>query len=683
MEIIENSKVYIMCPDSVYSGGPTLLHQLGARLQADGIDVAMYYYPVSEADRVHTGYRHYGLPVASCIEDNPENVLIIPETLIFFMPRNLRMQRVLWWLSVDNWWKMLSDCVRQYDEKSNSFAVKPLPFLGVLESADFTHWVQSEYARQFLLVNGVLEEKITVVGDYLDEVFLTRNRQLVKEGRQNIVAFNPRKGWAFTRKLMEQSLDLDWRPVENMTPMQVEEFLHSAKVYVDFGNHPGKDRIPREAVMAGCCLLTGKRGAAANDVDIPIPSDLKFDDTEKNIPVIVAKIRGLLANYEQEVARLYAYRQQIQQEPEVFAQQVRNALGYETRDNEPAELILTHLAGGGTEVFLQDYLQQKSGKKIVMRPNQVPQGRGDWEKWLKVHNVKHIMVNHLMGFPLYETLAILPTLEVSYSFYLHDYLCICPNWSLDCRAAYCESYDKHDYCHYIFKVRKLINFNLADYRHRFKEFLLGASEIIAPTHYTAGIVNSLYPEVVITVKPHRLRDNIKRTFSLSFPQEEKLTLTFLGNFFAQKGARYIIALNSWLKRRCLPIRLVVMGEDIGDVDGDREGIIFSGRYERGMIPDLLAKYRTAVVVIPSAFPETYCYTASEAILAGYPILTMNLGAQALRVQQADCGWIIDRETPDRGQLSLQRLVRHFLTAQGRREIMAKAANTQNFHNGME
>lgn len=683
MELTESSKVYIMCHGGVYSGGPTLLHQLGARLQADGIDAAMYYYPVSKPDKVHDGYKHYGLPVADSIEDSEKNVLIVPETLVFFVPRNLHIQRILWWLSVDNWWSMLRQCVEQYESSSNAFAVKPLPFLGALEPSGFTHWVQSEYARQFLLVNGVPTENIMEVGDYIDDVFLQRNRELQKTGRQNIVAFNPRKGWEFTRKLMEKSLDLAWRPVENMTAEQVEEFLHTAKVYVDFGNHPGKDRIPREAVMAGCCLLTSRRGAAANAVDIPIPDDLKYDDTEENIPVIVAKIRELLADYEQETERLSGYRQKIMQEQELFARQVRMALGYEKK-TEKTELILSHVAGGGTEIFLQDYLRQDSElKRLVMRPEQAPQDKQAWEKLLRDYRVARITVNHLLGFPLYDTLTILPQLSVPYDYYLHDYFCMCPNWSLDCKGAYCDDYRSHPYCRYIFQRRNLPGLDLADYRRRFREFLRGAERVIAPTGYAAGIVSSMYPETAITVQPHRLPADGGRTFQRQFAQQAELTLTFLGNFYAQKGARYIVKLNEWLRRRQLPVRLVVMGENVEEIEGNREGILFSGRYEREKGPELLARYQTAVVLIPSAFPETYCYTASEAILAGYPVLTMNLGAQALRVQKADCGWVLNRDVPDRGQLALQRLVRYLLTPQGRQEILTKAENTRNFHNGME
>lgn len=683
MNLTEHSKVYILCPANVYTGGPTLLHQLGAQLQADGVETYMYYWPVGAEEKIHPEYKKYALPLADHIEDRSENVLIIPETLCGFVPRGMKIQRVLWWLSVDNWWRVARDFLTYYEERGDAFTATPLPNVWAIGDAGLIHWVQSEYANRFLALNGVPLKKIFPVGDYLDEVFLERNKIVQKEKRQDIVAFNPKKGWEFTRKLIEHSMDIAWRPVQDMTPGQVEEFLHTAKVYVDFGNHPGKDRIPREAVMAGCCLITGRRGAAANEVDIPIEEDLKFEDTEENIPRIVAKIRELLANYEQEADRYAGYRQKIMQEPAAFRRQVRAAMGLET-SREETELILSHELGGGTKVFLQEYLQQdQMVKKLVLRPSLAPKSLSAWQDFVREHHITHIVVNHLLGFSLYEIMATIEQLAIPYTFYVHDYLCICPNWSLDCRAVYCQNYRVQGYCQSIFQELGVGNLDLEEYRQRFGQFLQGAAMVIAPTTYTAQIVNSLYPHVQITVQPHKLQRSIARTFQPQFTAQPQLTLTFLGNLCAQKGARYIFQLNSWIKRRNLPVRLVVIGEDINDVDGDREGIVFTGKYEYDKVSELLAQQQTAAVLIPSAFPETYCYTASESILAGYPVITMNLGAQALRVQSADCGWVLDRDTPDRGQLALQHLIRHLLTPAGRQDILQKAANTKNFRNGME
>ena len=92
--------------------------------------------------------------------------------------------------------------------------------------------------------------------------------------------YNPKKGIEFTRQLIEAAPDLNWVPLENMSNEEVRGKLKTSKVYIDFGDHPGKDRFPREAAISGCCVITGKRGSAAYD-DVPIPED--FDGYRSTI----------------------------------------------------------------------------------------------------------------------------------------------------------------------------------------------------------------------------------------------------------------------------------------------------------------------------------------------------------------------------------------------------------------
>lgn len=59
--------------------------------------------------------------------------------------------------------------------------------------------------------------------------------------------------------------------------------LLKAKVYIDFGPHPGMDRLPREAALCGCCVITNRQGAAAFHKDVPIPPQFKIDVRENDI----------------------------------------------------------------------------------------------------------------------------------------------------------------------------------------------------------------------------------------------------------------------------------------------------------------------------------------------------------------------------------------------------------------
>ena len=102
--------------------------------------------------------------------------------------------------------------------------------------------------------------------------------------------------------------------------------MAKSKIYIDFGNHPGKDRIPREASASHCVVVTGKRGSAANQIDVPIPDDFKFDDSigndEKIIPQIVEKLRSILKNFRAEHDRQNSYRDEIYSQPDKAFQDV-------------------------------------------------------------------------------------------------------------------------------------------------------------------------------------------------------------------------------------------------------------------------------------------------------------------------------------------------------------------------
>lgn len=112
----------------------------------------------------------------------------------------------------------------------------------------------------------------------------------------------------FTKKLINSAPDLTWIPIENLTTEGVKNLLCESMVYIDFGNHPGKDRFPREAAICGCCIITGKRGSAKYFEDIPISDYYKFDEDESLIPQIIDKIRFCLTNFEEESLNFKEYK---------------------------------------------------------------------------------------------------------------------------------------------------------------------------------------------------------------------------------------------------------------------------------------------------------------------------------------------------------------------------------------
>jgi len=190
-----------------------------------------------------------------------------------------------------------------------------------VRQADF-HLAQSYYATKHLKKKGIPEDRIFYLSDYLNENFLKIKTDLSK--KEDLVAYNPKKGFSFTKKIINHAPEIKFIPIINMTRQQVIKTLQKVKIYVDFGNHPGKDRLPREAAILGCCVITGKRGAAKYFEDVPISEEYKFEDKEENIPLIVEKIKDCFENYEIHYKNFENYRKIIKSEPEKFIKDLKN-----------------------------------------------------------------------------------------------------------------------------------------------------------------------------------------------------------------------------------------------------------------------------------------------------------------------------------------------------------------------
>jgi len=352
--VYKDTKIYVVAPANAATGGPELLHQLVYHLRNDlNLNAFMYYLPDNHPNPVHPEYKMYNNPYVREVEDNKNNIIIVPEIAggIEILPKFSNIRKAIWWLSVDNFY--LSPIFtskenfffrRTINKISNIILNKPLFDIEELALKKINQFnlckfnklkyvnfylVQSYYAMHHLENNGIPKEKIFYLSDYLNESFLKIYTNLLK--KENIVAYNPKKGLNFTKKIMRRAPEIKFVPLVNMTRQQVVETLQRAKVYIDFGNHPGKDRMPREAAILGCCVITGKRGSAAFFKDVPISEEYKFEDKEENIPKIIEKIKDCFENFEERYKDFDYYRQVIKKEPEKFLKDLRKIF---TQNNE-------------------------------------------------------------------------------------------------------------------------------------------------------------------------------------------------------------------------------------------------------------------------------------------------------------------------------------------------------------
>lgn len=305
-------RYFIAAPGGLASGGPELLHQLCHELTKLGYDAAMLYYYMQEeqGEPVHPNYRmyHNRYVLDTDTVDCEDACLIVPEPVsLMILDQMCHCKKVIWWLSVDFFYEhnTIQDGMR-------------------LKKMEIVHLVQSRYAQSILEhIFGVPGGRIRYLSDYLRPEFLEEVKEQKRETKkQDIVVYNPKKGFDITQQLI-QSSTLSFVPIIHMTPAQVGETLRQAKVYIDFGSHPGKERIPREAAVSGCCVITGNRGSAAYPEDLPIPASYKFKDPASQAKEVIRLIEDIFQNYEKYDQDFEEYRSIIYAEKEKFEEDTR------------------------------------------------------------------------------------------------------------------------------------------------------------------------------------------------------------------------------------------------------------------------------------------------------------------------------------------------------------------------
>jgi hypothetical protein len=343
--------IYFVAPSGIATGGPEAIHRLCKFLIDDlELDVRILYLPEGEKNPVHPNYLEFNIPIANKIEDEHQNLIVLPDYYPHLMlGKSFTKIRIwIWWLSIDFFYKTFHDenssAVRLILERYGSAALRILakkyPFIsGNRDAFNRTmlrysklrlstlnpiskcdrHLCQSFYAEDFLRGMGL--SNVTFLGDFTDYKILDASYDIEK--KRNIVLYSPAKGLNFSRKIINEGQEISFIPLTRLSRHQLTDLLQIAKVYMDFGNHPGRDRIPREAAMYGCCIITSLRGSAKYFEDIPIPSEYKFIDVDENIPLIVRKIGDIFADYELKVRDFDNYRSFIVDQDRLAYDQAR------------------------------------------------------------------------------------------------------------------------------------------------------------------------------------------------------------------------------------------------------------------------------------------------------------------------------------------------------------------------
>lgn len=266
-------KLLAACPAGAVTGGPEALHEFVHNMnKLDGVDALVWYWGALNPNPTPDEYRHYGCNYVTDLIDC--DAIVFPEIYADHALDYPNHTRAIWWLGVDAY--------AAWTDEPGAF----------LKDDKIIHIAQSEYAYTFLRTLGVKRlHKLT------DRVNADFHADYIETEREDVVLYNPVKATPFMDEIMTACPDITFKPIQNMTRAEVIETMRRSKLYIDFGTFPGRERMPREAVLCGCCLITGKIGAAGYVNDFA--HDYKFESKDSHIWAIRRKIHEALDNYDE------------------------------------------------------------------------------------------------------------------------------------------------------------------------------------------------------------------------------------------------------------------------------------------------------------------------------------------------------------------------------------------------
>lgn len=270
----------------------------------------------------------------------------------------------------------------------------------------------------------------------------------------------------------------------------------------------------------------------------------------------------------------------------------------------------------------------------------------DYEKMLLELIVKlkidFVHIHHLLGHA-YNILNVLKLRKIRTIITLHDYFLICPRVNM--------LYKNQDYCSltsiscceecfdnkFDFKTRNMIVGDLFNY----------ADTIIVPNKTVERIYKKIYSDIDCKLIEHG-SDLIQVNPVNS--NNKRLNVAFVGWLTYLKGSDIakIVIQNSNPKEYLF--HLFGLSDD-PFFNQNTKNYQYHGEYKRENLAHLLRKNKIDVVCLLTRCPESFCYTLSEVLCAGIPVIGFDIGAIGERIKRLNVGWTVSLESKEIGVLN--------------------------------
>ncbi|KQT47929.1 glycosyl transferase [Methylobacterium sp. Leaf456] len=258
-----------------------------------------------------------------------------------------------------------------------------------------------------------------------------------------------------------------------------------------------------------------------------------------------------------------------------------------------------------------------------------------------------VHVHSLVGLDWSSTLALMDLiagLPTGYDATLHDYSAVCHrNHLVRPEGVYC-GLPAPSVCRTCIRLDDEPETPPPDPEARHQAwagFLRSARRVYAPSHDLAARIGGVLGLDHITLRPHedRVPEPPPRP---SRRRDGPLRVAVIGSIGIHKGFDVVHDLALDAQLRDLPIAYTLIGHSSVPKVMQAVGVQETGPYDGAAAAFAeLARLDPDLILLPSIWPETYCYTLSLALAARVPPAVFDFGAQAERLAELGQGFRLD------------------------------------------
>jgi len=339
------------------------------------------------------------------------------------------------------------------------------------------------------------------------------------------------------------------------------------------------------------------------------------------------------------------------------------------QDQRPVFLQICHAWGGGTQKHVNELmarLRAEQVRPILLTPDR--QGKLLWQEFDSVGRLiwcrrtgpdaasidrllaliqpRHTHIHHLIELPamLLDRLA---AQGLTPDWTIHDYHAICPRINL-CQpdGGYCGE-PGPDGCQSCLATHG--NFfgqpftgTIEHWREVHLARLKGARRVFVPSQDVARRYERYMPGLPLAVRPH-FEDLPSPSAPLAEIRQQgaPVRVAVIGALTQAKGSDVLLACAQDARERGLNLEFHVIGSTDLDRDLVRLGNVeVLGPYREADVFSHLKQAGCHLAFLPSVWPETFMFTLSVALSAGFYTCCFDLGAQADRLKSHGYGQVL-------------------------------------------